>query len=147
MRVVLKPDRRRADNRLVERRCTGERGDVVLGWLTRLTAVLAVLGVLGFDAVALGVGRLAAEDHAQQAARAAVRTWDQTPDLQRAYEAALAEVDPVEDTIAPDSFAVSPDGDVTLTLTHTSATLIVERVGPVRSWATTSTTVTGRRAR
>jgi len=144
--VVLKPDRQRADNLLVERRCGGERGDVVVGWLTRLTLVLGVLGVLGFDAVALGVGRLTAEDHAQQAAREAVRSWQQTPDLQRAYEAALTETDPAADVIAPDRFSVSPDGAVTLTVTHTSNTLVLSRIGPLRSWATSSATVTGRPA-
>lgn len=127
-------------------RVSGERGDVVLGWLTRLTLVLAVLGVLGFDAVALGVGRLNAEDRAQEAARAAVRTLAETSDVQRAYEAALAEIDPLTDTIAPTGFLPTTDGDVTLTVTHTSPTLFVEKVGPLRSWATTSATVTGRPA-
>jgi hypothetical protein len=144
--VVLKADRQRADNLLVERRCEGERGDVVVGWLTRLTVVLAVLGVLGFDAVALGVGRLNAEDRAQEAARAAVRSWSQDADLQRAYEAALADTDPLEDAIAPVGFSVSTDGAVTLTLTHTSPTLVLSRIGPLRSWATSSATVTGRPA-
>lgn len=125
---------------------SGERGDIVLGWLTRLTVVLAVLGVLGFDAVAVGVGRLNAEDRAQAAARAAVRTLGETSDVQRAYEAALAEIDPLTDTIAPTSFLPATDGAVTLTVTRTSPTLVVEKVGPLRSWATSSATVTGRPA-
>lgn len=118
----------------------------MVGWLTRLTLVLGVLGLLGFDAVALGVGRLSAEDHAQQAAREAVRTWQQTPDIQRAYEAALTETDPAAEVIAPASFSVSDDGAVTLTLTHTSTTLVLSRIGPLRSWATSSATVTRRPA-
>lgn len=139
----------RADNRLVTRVHTAgprDRGDVVLGWLTRLVVVLAVLGVVGFDAVALGAGRLAAEDRAQGAARAAVRVLADSSNLQLAYEAALGEVDPVQDTIAPESFLPGTDGAVTLTVQHTSPTLVVEKVGPVRDWATTSATVTGRPA-
>ena len=108
--------------------------------------MLAVLGVLGFDAVALGVSRLQAEDRAQEAARAAVRTWKDTSDVQRSYEAALAEVDAVEDTIDPASFAVGTDGTVTLTVRHTSPTLLVEKVSAVRDWATSTATVTGRPA-
>jgi hypothetical protein len=143
--VVLKAGPEPADN-LVVTRVRGDRGDIVLGWLTRLTVVLAVLGVLGFDAVALGVGRLQAEERAQEAARAAVRTWKDTSDVQRAYEAALAEVESVEDTIDPSSFAVGSDGSVTLTVRHTSSTLLVEKVAPVRDWATSTATVTGRPA-
>jgi hypothetical protein len=147
--VLLKRGGSRADNVLVMRSRAGgppDRGDIVLGWLTRLTVLLSLLGVLGFDAVALAVGRLTAEDRAQEAARAAVRAWSDTGDLQRAYEAALAETDGLVDGIAPGSFTVGPDGTVTLTLTHTASTLLVERVGPVRSWATSSATVTGRPA-
>ena len=142
--LVLKAAPGPADQRTVTR-ARGDRGDIVLGWLTKLTVVLAVLGVVGFDAVALGVGRLQAEDRAQEAARAAVRTWKDTSDVQRAYEAALAEVG-VEDTIDPTSFSVAPDGAVTLTVRHTSPTLVVEKVEPVRDWATSSATVTGRPA-
>lgn len=151
MRVVLKPRRDGADNPIVERtrQGRGDRGDIVLGWLTRLTVVLAVLGVIGFDLVALGVGRLQAEDHAQAAARAAVRSFSQTQDVQSSYEAALAQV--AEDAgpsavVRPEGFTVAPDGAVTLTVEHTAATLLVEKIGPVRSWATSRSTVTGRPA-
>jgi exosome complex RNA-binding protein Csl4 len=125
----------------------GDRGDVVLGWLTRLTVGLALLGLVGFDLVSLGAGRLQAEDRAQSAARAAVRSFAADQDMQRAYEAALAEVaehgDP-GDVVAAQSFTVTADGVVTLTLWHTAPTLVVEKIGPIRGWATTSATVTGR---
>lgn len=146
---MLKPGRPGADTLVVDRIAQAgapDRGDIVLGWLTRLVVVLGVVGVLGFDAVALGVGRLTAEDRAQQAARAAVQAWAQTPDVQAAYRAAVAEVDPVEDSIPPGGFAMAPDGAVTLTLEHTSTTLVLEKVAPLRTWATSRTTVTGRPA-
>ena len=149
VRVVLKPPGLDADNPAVDRstHVRGDRGDIVLGWLTRLTVALAVLGVIGFDLVALGVGRLQAEDHAQAAARAAAKSWSSTQDLQTSYEAALAQV--AEDagpsaTVLPEGFAVATDGAVTLTVEHTAATLLVEKIGPARSWATSRTTVTGR---
>ncbi len=122
-----------------------DRGDVVLGWLTRLTVVLALVGLVGFDLVSVGVGRLQAEDRAQGAAREAVRAYADTADVQRAYEAALADldgVDAVADTIAPATFVVSSDGSVTLTLTHTATTLVLDRIGPARQWATSTATVT-----
>ena len=131
-------------------RVRGDRGDIVLGWLTKLVVVLAVLGVVAFDLVALGVGRLQAEDRAAAAARAAVSSWSSSKDVQAAYEAALARVaedgGALEDTIDPGSFRVDPDGAVTLTLRHTATTLVVEKVGPARPWATSSVTTTARPA-
>ena len=132
------------------RRVHGDRGDIVLGWLTKLVVVLAVLGVVGFDVVALGVGRLQAEDRAQAAARAAVSSFSSSKDVQTAYEAALGQLaedgGALEDTIDPSSFTVAPDGAVTLTLRHTAPTLLVEKVSPARRYATSSVTTTARPA-
>lgn len=61
----------------------GDRGDIVLSWLTKLVLVMAVLGVIGFDAISMGVGRLQAEERAGEAARAAVRSWSQTQEVDR----------------------------------------------------------------
>ncbi len=129
-------------------RTRGDRGDIVVGWLVRLTVVLSVLGLLAFDGIALAVGRLQTEDRAQSAARVAVSTWAETKDVQRAYEAALARVDADSpgDTIEPTAFTVAPDGAVTLTLKHTSPTLLVEKLGATRAWATTTATTTARPA-
>jgi hypothetical protein len=126
-----------------------DRGDIVLGWLTKVAVVMALLGVVGFDLISMGAGRLRAEDDAQEAARIAVTSFKNDKDLQRAYEAALAHVvaeGAVGSTIPPESFSVAPDGSVTLTLWHTAPTLVVEKVPPARGWATASATVTGRPA-
>ena len=124
----------------------GDRGDIVLGWMTRVVSVLAVLGVLGFDAVSLASARFTAEDHAQTAAREAAATWAQSHVLQTAYDAALAEVLESGDTIDAASFAATPEGSVTLTLRRTAPTLVLERIPPLREWATMTATVTARPA-
>lgn len=126
------------------RRPAGEHGDVVLGWLTKVVATLAVLGMIGFDAVSLGAGRFRAEDSAQTAARTAAETFSGTKNLQKAYEAALDEVLGSGDTIDPASFTISPQGAVTLTLRHETATLLVEKIPPLRRYAVIDRTVTGR---
>lgn len=123
---------------------TGERGDVVLGWLTKVVATLAVLGLVGFDAVSLGAAQFQAEDRAQQAVRRATESYRASRDLQAAYNAALAETLGTGDTIAPAGFSASPDGAVTLTLRHESATLLVEKVPPLRKYTVVTRTVTGR---
>jgi hypothetical protein len=124
----------------------GDRGDIVLGWLTKLVVVLAVLGVLGFDAISLGRARFQAEDHAQQAARAATETYRTGKDLQAAYEAALGEVLQHGDTIDPQTFTVAPDGRITLTLRMTAPTMVIEKIPPARKWADVDVTVTARPA-
>ena len=122
----------------------GERGDVVLGWLTKVVATLAVLGLIGFDAVSLGAARFRAEDSAHQAARAAAESFSTTKDMQKSYEAALDEVLDTGDTIDPAGFTISPQGAVTLTLRHEAATLLVEKIPPLREYAVVTLTATGR---
>lgn len=118
-----------------------DRGDIVLGWLTKLVAGLAILGLIGFDAISLGLARFQAEDHAQVAARAASADFRSSKNLQAAYDAALAEVAEYGDSIDPQSFTVTPEGAVTLTLHRTASTMIVEKIGPLRDWAEVSRTV------
>jgi hypothetical protein len=121
----------------------GDRGDVVLGWLTKVTVTLALLGLVGFDAVSLGAGQFQAEDHAQQAARAAVEAYRTTPDLQKAYDAAVGEVLDDGDTIETEGFAAGADGSITLRLRREVPTLLVEKIPPLRDLATVIRTVTG----
>ncbi len=126
----------------------GDRGDIVLGWLTRLTVTLAVLGLIAFDAISLGVGRMQAEDRAITAARAAVTAYGESKDVQRAYDAAVATLDdPVADSIDPTRFTVTSDGAVTLTVEHVAQTMLVEKVGPIRHWTTSRGTTTATPAR
>ena len=126
---------------------TCDRGDIVLGWLTKLAVVLAVLGVLGFDAISLASTRFSAEDHAQTAARAAGAVYRTPADLQPAYDAAAAAVVEYGDVVDPASFAIAPDGAVTLTLQRTAPTMVLEKIGPLRGWADVTTTVTSSRPR
>jgi hypothetical protein len=146
--VSLKPDRPSADPSTVTRRLpspTADRGDIVLGWLTKLVVVMSLVGLVGFDAISIGVGRLKAEERAGEAARAAVRSWSQTQDVQAAYQAAVATSSAdglTEDTIDPATFYVGPDGSVTLTVRHTASTLVVEKVDAVADWAVSTATTT-----
>lgn len=124
----------------------GDRGDIVLGWLTKLVGTLAVLGVIGFDLVSLGAARFQAEDHAQAAVRAANESYRGSKDLQSAYDAAFAEVTEHGDTIDPQTFSVGADGTITLTLHRTAPTMLVEKIGPVRKWTEVDVTVSARPA-
>jgi len=46
-------------------------GDIVVGWLVRVVASVAVVGVLLFDAVSIAAAKMSVTDQASMAARAA----------------------------------------------------------------------------
>lgn len=115
-------------------RISGDRGDIVLGWLTKLVVILGVLGVLGFDGIALTQARVQAADRATTAAVAAADDYRANHDAQRAFDAAYATlVDP--DSIETKSFAISPDGTVRLRLHHTATTLVLHRIRALSHFA------------
>lgn len=127
------------------KRLRGDRGDVVLGWLTRVVVVLGVLGVLGFDGISLAQARFQAADRATTAASAAADAYKATHDVQKAYDAAYATTTG-GDTIETNTFQVAPDGTVTLRLHHEAVTLLVQHIGPLRHWADAVETGEGRPA-
>ena len=101
---------------------------MVVGWLARLVLVLSVLGVLALDGFAWASGRVTTQDRAEAAGRAASSAYAVTADVQRAYDAALAEVSGQGDTIDPATFTAAADGTVTLTLASEASTLVLHRV-------------------
>lgn len=120
-----------------------DRGDIVLGWLTRLVVLLGLLGLLGFDGISLAQARFQAADRATTAAAAAADDYKVNHDLQKAYNAALATVG-TGDTIETSTFAVTPDGTVTLRLHHEATTLLVGRIGPLARYAQATAAGRGR---
>lgn len=103
-----------------------DRGDILLGWLTKMVVALAVVAVLGIDGVTVGLANVSAQDQANNAAAAARDSYAQYKDPQRAYQAALASAkaaDP-KDTIKPLDFTVTSAGVVNVTLQRPFHTLV-----------------------
>ena len=112
-----------------------DEGSIVLGWLTRLTAVIGVLGLLSFDGISLVRAEFSAADHASQAASAAADTYRTTKNAQAAYDAAVALVTANGETIDPKSFVVTPaTGHVALELEATATTVWMHKIGPLRKF-------------
>lgn len=109
-------------------------GAIVLGWLTRLTVVLGLLGVLAFDVISLVVTEFGVTDDAAAAARAAAGAYARTSDVDRAYEAALdaARAADANDTIAAGSFLVDQKGTVTLTVEREAVTIVARYIPGIR---------------
>lgn len=115
---------------------------MVIGWLTKLTVTLAVLGVLLFDASALLVGRVQVADHADTVAQTAADSWRQ----QHSYQAALlaAQSSAGSDEVVPKSLVISPDGATTLALHRDLTTLVLRHIPRLADLASVSESGTAR---
>jgi hypothetical protein len=111
-----------------------ERGDIVLGWLTRVVVTLAIVAVIAFDSIAIVTSRLGVTDDAQSAAEAANTAWNEHPgSVQEAYNAAAAFAEQHGEECPVKDFSVSPAGVVKLRLTGKATTLVVGHVGPMKT--------------
>ncbi|MDP9418353.1 MAG: hypothetical protein M3P48_11130 [Actinomycetota bacterium] len=123
-----------------------ERGDIVLSWLTRVSLVLAVLGVVSFDAISVGATSVMLADQGRTAAREASSAWQATPDARNAYTVAAdaATTQNPDNVIDPASFTVDRDGTVHLRITREASTLVARRVPPLRRYLTITRTESAR---
>ncbi len=123
-----------------------DRGDIVLGWLTRLTVIMALLGVALFDAISVGTTSASVADQGTSAALEASATWDETKNVQAAFDTAVAFATEAnaENELDPRSFSIDPDGTVHLKVSRVAKTLVLYRWGRTATWAHVSQQAKGR---
>lgn len=100
---------------------------MVVGWLTRVIVVLSILGILGFDGIALGVGHFDADDDGTRAAQAAATSWKQSHDIDAATTAAINSLGGSE-TLVPGSLTITPDGTAHMKVRRKVTTLVVRYI-------------------
>lgn len=106
----------------------GDRGDIVLGWLAKVTIVLGLLGAMAFDAVSVAAASIAATDAANGAATIGAEAWRNTHgDIQSAYDAALDYAEEHGGTIEPKEFEVDGDGNVTVRFRREASSILLFR--------------------
>lgn len=115
-----------------------DRGAVRLITITRVVVVLAIVGVFGYDGVAVLSNHIATENDAQTAAYAASQSWHNDPNLSLAYQAADKSVAGKGDTVLTQNFSVDTDGTIHLLVRHTVRTIVFSRVGPLKHLAVTT---------
>ena len=117
-------------------RAPDDRGGIVLGWLTRIVLFFAVAGLALFDAISIGTTAMTVADQGSFAALQASEDWQTSKSVQSAYNAAVAAAakENPADVIATDDFKIDADGTVHLTVSRTATTLVVFRIGPIKSW-------------
>jgi len=122
-----------------------DRGDVVLGWLTKVVLALSLVGVVLFDALSVGVNQVSTQEAAEKAARVASTRWQETNDVQQAYDAAVADAAVGGREVPANGFSALPDGTVRLQVTAQPVTLVAHRIAPLRDLITTSASASARR--
>jgi hypothetical protein len=119
------------------RRPNAEDGGIITGWLLQLSSILAVVGLLAYEVIAVGVAAVHLDDTGRDVgvvARDVYRSERSLPLARAAVERELA-----DEAAALVSFDVV-DGELVLTLARRARTLVVHRVAPLQDLATASTT-------
>lgn len=124
--------RRALDRRL--RSGVADRGDIVLGWLSRVVVGVAVAGVLVFEVIALVTARVQGTDVANQVAMEASEAYLAKGSLKAAYAAADAEAVKHAAEIVPESLTAQKDGRIKLRLRRTATTLLLYRTKSTAKW-------------
>lgn len=112
-------------------------GGILMDWLVKLVLVLGLCGLAAYDAISITSTKAAVADEASYAASEAATSWQESKDVQRAYEVALAaaaEKNP-KDRVSPKEFRIEPDGTVYLTVRRTAKTVVVHRIDRIAAWA------------
>jgi hypothetical protein len=111
-----------------------DEGGIVLGWLTRVAVVMAIVGIAAFDVISVMTARLAVEDAGQQAAFTASDVWSRTHDVRAALKAAEDSANESNslNVVDPTTFRIDADGTVHLRVTRDAPTLVAHYVKPLR---------------
>lgn len=123
-----------------------DSGGIVLGWLTRLTVIMALVGVALFDAISVGTTSASVADQGSAAALEASVTWNETKNAQKAFDTAVAFATEANagNELDPRSFSIDPDGTVHLEVSRVAKTLVLYRWGRTAKWAQVSQQAKGR---
>jgi hypothetical protein len=127
-------------------RLSDDNGGIVLGWITRIAVIIGVAGLGLFDAISIGTTAATVSDQGSIAAMQASEAWLATKSVQKAYDAAVASATEQNpgDVVATKDFLIDEDGTVHLTVSRTATTLIIYRIGAIKSWADISRPASGK---
>jgi hypothetical protein len=114
-----------------------QEGGIITGWLFQLVAILAVISLIVYEVVAIGVATVSVDDAARDGARAASTAYRSERSLASAREAAEGTVSSDETEIVS---LTEVDGELVITLRKRARTLLAHRVGALEGLATPSTT-------
>ncbi|HZG95986.1 MAG TPA: hypothetical protein VEZ46_14865 [Mycobacteriales bacterium] len=112
-----------------------DRGDIVLGWLTKVIVVMTIIGLFVVEGLSIVSARISGQDVADGVALAGSEAYSSKKSAKTALRAAQAEAVSNGAEIVPGSFLVARDGRVTVTVRQTAKTVLLYRVEQTRKWA------------
>lgn len=115
---------------------TGQRGEIS-NWLVQMLVVLAVVGLIVYEAVALGLAAVQVDELAREVARVARDEYRAEESLTRAR--AVAEETAGDEEATVTSFDAA-EGSLSVTIEKQANTLVVHRIGPLADRLTPSAT-------
>jgi hypothetical protein len=104
----------------------GELGAALGSWITQVLVVLAVLGLVGYELVSIGLTSVSVDDASRQVARVARDAYRSSDG---SLDRAAAEADGAAEAHGTDVTDVAIDGeDLTVTLSRRAPTVLLHRV-------------------
>lgn len=123
-------------------RIEGDLGVIVVGTLAKVLLVLAVVGIVGYDAFSVTTTQLSVRDHAQQAAIVGHDAYRASGSPQAAYAAAVKYAQANGDTLVRSGFSTGPNHTVTVALRREAPTVIAGHLPRVKDYTVVVTTAT-----
>ena len=112
----------------------------MIGTLTKVLLVLAVVGTAGYDAISITTTQLSIRDDAQAAAQQGHEALRDKGTPQAAYAAVVAYARSHGDVVVPKSFTVGSDNTVTVSLRRDANTIAAEYVPKVNAYVVATAT-------
>lgn len=112
-----------------------DRGDIILGWFTRVAVFLLLLGIIAFELISLASARVNASGVANDIAIAAADAYAPRKSVKAAYTAAELKATESSVELVEDEFTISEDGSVDVAITSTATTLFLYRTSQTAKWA------------
>lgn len=116
-----------------------QQGGIVTGWLMQLVVIMAIVAVLGYEAISVAITTITLDDAAREVAAEARDAYRSGNERRRAEEAATAAAE--ERDIELVSIDVD-DQDLYATVRDEASTLFIHRIGALDT--VTRPTATGR---
>ena len=116
-----------------------ESGHIVINWLVKVSLVIIVIFLLGFEVVGLVVVRGTAQDTAREAAQEAGFRFRDTRNFRVAEDEARSYVE--REGAEFISLAVNEQANTsTVSLRKTATTLFIQNIGPLKKYTVTEAT-------
>lgn len=123
-------------------RWRSDAGLLVVGTGIKLLAVLAVVGVVGYDGISMVAAHMTAKDDADNAALAGNTVLDHHGTPQAAYQAVLDYAAQHGDVVIPAGFALGPNNAVTVELRREARTFAAAHLPRIKDYTVVVVTST-----